>query len=212
MVIKGTKVYKIVIAGEGGSGKSTLLNRIKYKEYITEKITIGANFHTYIHTYQNQQFMYAIWDFAGEERFRFMLKDYMKGAHAFLLCFDQSRYKTFMKLDDWVNTLDIQHKNIIKALIGTKMDLQPESRNVHASHQVTPQVTVQSSIETDMAAWCERNQFVYSISTSAKTGANVDAIFDRLSAQFLERENGAAVDPLLVKKREIVSVPEVLEK
>lgn len=166
------KVRKVVVAGEGGSGKTTMLNRLVYRSYKTERMTIGMQFHTHKHPYLGDEYWYAIWDFAGEERFRFILRNYMQGTDVVLLCFDQSRYATFLKLDDWIATLKIANTPLIKVLIGTKSDLGSDK----------------GTMAQDASAWCERNGFIGYHSCSALTGYGVTEIFDVISEQLRIRD------------------------
>jgi len=179
------KVYKVAVAGEGGSGKTTMLNRLVYREYRTERMTIGTQLHYRNHPYLGKEYWDAIWDFAGEERFRFILKNYMRGADALVLCFDQSRYATFRKLNDWIAALGVAQTPVIKILVGTKSDLQCEI----------------GAIAEDTKAWCERNGFARYMTCSAKSGEGVDGIFDAISEGSLKR-GPTEIDLLLGKVRQ----------
>ena len=44
-----------------------------------------------------------IWDFGGEQRFRFMLPRYCKGGSGGLLLYDLSRFSTTRQIPEWFN-------------------------------------------------------------------------------------------------------------
>ena len=125
--------------GEGGVGKTTLTKRIITGIFDkATKMTIGVDFHL-LHTsifdplvedddesedVPQLKIAAQIWDFAGEERFRFMLPRYCKGAVGGILCFDLSRYSTTHYIEEWFG---IWKENAPAGapliLIGTKSDL-----------------------------------------------------------------------------------------
>lgn len=130
-------VLKICILGEGGVGKTTLTKRIITGIFdSTTKMTIGVDFHLLKTSIFDplaseddedvpQIDLHAqIWDFAGEERFRFMLPRYCKGAVGGVLCFDLSRYSTTKYIDEWFEIWkDNAPTDAPIILVGTKSDL-----------------------------------------------------------------------------------------
>lgn len=89
----GQYVYKLVVAGEGGVGKTTLI--IRYCEGIFKhdtRTTVGVGFASKEVQLHGESIKLQIWDFGGEERFRFILPAYCKGANAAILAFDSTRF------------------------------------------------------------------------------------------------------------------------
>jgi len=68
-----------------------------------------------------------IWDFAGQERFRFILKDYLRGTEGVILCFNLVQSRSLRKLNGWIDLLKeggIWEKKDVKFfLVGTQNDL-----------------------------------------------------------------------------------------
>ena len=135
---RSRNVLKTAILGDGGVGKTTFT--IRCVEGIFDpktKITVGIGFHL-LRTKIIDPLSEAedpplidlevqIWDFGGEDRFRFMLPRYCQGAVGGLLLYDSSRFSTTKSLQEW---LDIWKNNTFQGapifLVGTKKDLLKE--------------------------------------------------------------------------------------
>jgi len=131
------KGKKIIVVGEGGVGKTTLLHRSIDDIFIdSTAMTIGTDFFVkkgdISEEGQDQQQPYMlIWDFAGQDHFRFILKDYLRGTEGVILCFNLVRSRTLRKLYGWIDLLKeggIWGNEEIKFfLVGTKNDLAPNN-------------------------------------------------------------------------------------
>ena len=116
-------VIKVLIAGEGGVGKTTLLHKVTTGEFLSDtKITIGVQFHLLNVEYGDSLFVLQLWDFGGQERFRFMLDAYVAGAKAAMLLYDTTRLKTLDKLGDWVDIVRKKDDKLPILFVGTKID------------------------------------------------------------------------------------------
>jgi len=166
---------KIIVVGEGGVGKTTLLHRsISHIFVDSTKMTIGTDFFVKEIDKQKkeeenqglQSFM-LIWDFAGQEHFRFILKDYVRGAEGVILCFDLVRFRTLMKLYDWIDLLKEGgiwgKKNVEFFLVGTKNDLVPNNPEAVSQEQI------------DM--FKEQFNIIHFFRTSALDSSGVDNLF-----------------------------------
>ena len=169
-------LFKICIFGDGGVGKTTLINK-----YLTgifkadQTITIGVDFHMKALDMYGMKIKLQIWDFAGEDRFRFLLPSYMRGASGGIFMYDITRYKSLENIENWINVLNtdvLKTPNQIPILlVGGKIDLEDLR-------------TVDSEDAFERAKTFELNGF---IECSAKTGENVEIIFESLSSIMLER-------------------------
>jgi len=79
---------KICLIGESGVGKSSLLKLLQGEEVSNERNpTIGLNINTRcLGSYGKV----SIWDFGGQNRFRFMWKDFLRGAGLAVLVTDST--------------------------------------------------------------------------------------------------------------------------
>jgi small GTP-binding protein len=122
-------MFKVCIFGDGGVGKTTLINR-----YLTgvfkggSEITIGVDFHIKKLEIQEKRISLQIWDFAGEERFRFLLPSYVLGASGGIFVFDITRFSSLKNFQDWLNIVRQgykgPHEQIPIIMVGSKLDLE----------------------------------------------------------------------------------------
>jgi small GTP-binding protein len=125
-------------------------------------MTVGAGFATRDIEINGVTVTLTIWDFAGEERFRFILPRYCLGSHGCILAFDLSRPATFFHLDDWLEIVLEKTDNIPILLIGTKCDIE---------------MTTQETAEEYVA---NRSLSGY-MATSSKIGVNIDEVFELIA-------------------------------
>jgi small GTP-binding protein len=161
------RVWKIVVGGAGGVGKTTILHRYVYNEFIEDtQLTVGVQFHT-MHVDKNGiKIALAIWDLGGQERFRFVLPSYVKGATAALVLFDMGRVQTFLEVNEWIDLVHSSAGNVPVVLVGTKFDTIDE-KDVMKMHAAGENLAKQLGC-------------VAYISTSAKLGYNVKETVDYL--------------------------------
>ena len=74
-------ILKVLTAGEGGVGKTTLLRRYVDGIFMADtRMTIGVEFFLKELTIEEKKITLQLWDFGGQERFRFLLESYAAGA------------------------------------------------------------------------------------------------------------------------------------
>jgi small GTP-binding protein len=159
--------------GPGAVGKTSLLHRFVMNQFSSSyRMTMGVDFLKKELRIQNSTINLTIWDVAGQERFKFMRKNYYRGAQGALLIFDLTRENTFTKLiNKWYPEMaQFLTNDIPFLLIGNKLDLIKEIGSV-----------VDSNSAKDFA---KNRESIY-IETSAKTGENVEEAFVELSRRIL---------------------------
>ena len=90
---------KLMLLGSSGSGKTSFISGHNNNDW-----PIGISFKI-VECYANENDIYKflIWDLKDRPRFHFMFKDFCRGAHAALLCFDLSDRNSYNALNFWIN-------------------------------------------------------------------------------------------------------------
>lgn len=164
------KVFKTIIAGDGGVGKTTMLHRyIKGKFIENLHMTIGVEFFLKNIELDDEKIVLQIWDFGGQERFRFLLKNYARGAKGALLLFDPTRPTTLEKIGEWVEVCRAENPDLPILFIGSKSDLK------------------ESVILSDdfILKFRQKHNFFEYLRISSKTGENVDLAFILLAKEII---------------------------
>ncbi len=88
--------------------------------------TIGIDFRIKSFTLNGQIIKLQIWDTAGQDRFKNIIKSYYKGAHGVIFVYDVTDPASFDNLEDW-NFMVKEHapENIKKVLFGKHQILIP---------------------------------------------------------------------------------------
>jgi len=85
-------------------------------------MTIGVEFFLLKLNVEGIDCNLQLWDFGGQERFRFMLDSYVMGAKGALLLYDLTRMKTLDNLEEWVSICRKHDPNLPILFVGTKAD------------------------------------------------------------------------------------------
>ncbi|MBY9019012.1 MAG: GTP-binding protein [Candidatus Lokiarchaeota archaeon] len=160
--------FKLCIFGDGGVGKTTLIQR--YLEGMfkaTFRQTVGMDFYLKKLELGGKKISLQVWDFGGEEKFRFLLPGAVSGANGCIFLYDITRYLTFKNLDNWISVFNESNRELGQTvstiLVGSKLDLA-ETRAV---------------AEVDAINFSKANGFNY-IECSSKSGENVEDVFTKI--------------------------------
>jgi len=164
-------VLKVLTGGDGGVGKTTLLHRYVEGKFSSEtKMTIGVEFFLKELMIDDQKVLLQLWDFGGQERFRFLLKSYVIGARGALLMFDLTRAMSLERIPEWVNICRKENPNLPILFLGSKADLT-DDMNISKDYIM--------SYKEDF------NLYDY-LEVSSKTGQNVESAFESVTREILK--------------------------
>jgi len=171
--------FKLCIFGDGGVGKTTLINRYVSGVFTDDTtMTIGVGFHVKKLIIENIPVSLQIWDFAGEERFRFMLPAYVRGASGGIFMYDITRYASLRNIKTWSEVIDqctdYNKRPLPVVLVGSKADL--DYKRAVASEYGEELVN-------------SEELFIKFIECSSKTGEHVESIFTIITREMMERVN-----------------------
>ena len=175
-------LYKIVMLGDSGVGKTSLVARLTNPDRPMNhdiSATMGIEFDTQMLDTPQGKVKAQIWDTAGQERFaRVLLPTYFRKAKGVILVYDITNLKSFESLGDrWMAQLNDHavSEDLAKLLVGNKSDLE-------ANREVTPE---------QAQAFAEQHG-MECLETSAKSGQNVLAAFEKLVGLVHDRALAAA--------------------
>jgi len=135
-------------------------------------MTIGVEFFLKETEIDSKHCTLQLWDFGGQERFRFLLESYVLGAKGALLMFDLTRISTLDSLGQWISIIRKGDPNLPVLFLGTKLDLGDEVM-----------------VDEDYArSFLNEYNLIDFLKISSKTGENVGRAFDILTRKILERQ------------------------
>ncbi|XP_062862557.1 ras-related protein Rab-20-like [Trichomycterus rosablanca] len=203
---------KIVLLGDMNVGKTSLLHRYTERKFKDTMSTVGGAFFLK----QWGPYNISIWDTAGREQFHGLGSLYCRGAAAVILTYDITNWQSYLELEDrFLSLTETANPDCIFAIVGNKADLtdsqaqapEPDVKDVKDGAVPSPASTLQRkqvNREDAMALYgrvlhykglevkdclpADRMCF----ETSAKSGYNVDILFERLFDM---------VVPFILKKR-----------
>lgn len=168
--------FKILMLGSASTGKTTLSER-----YITGifnpniRLTVGVEFYVKTVKVETQdgpkQIKLQIWDLGGESRFRFLLPTYCLGSSGAFFLFDLTRPDTLLSLDSWIKIVREKNGDLPIILVGNKSDLTEVRK-------ISSEIGVHTARD---------NKLVEYLDVSAKTGDNVEELFQAITKIMLER-------------------------
>ena len=165
--------WKIMLLGDETSGKTSLA--IHYLSDIfpedNNKLIIGVDFYTTMTNYNGHRCLLQIWVFGGEERFRFLLHQYCKGANGALFLYNITNPSSLDHLPEWIHLIRDNVGNIPIMLVGTEAHLEEQ-------RVVTREQGFQVARTHNLSGFIE---------VSSKTGQNVERLFETMTEILINR-------------------------
>lgn len=157
---------KVILTGNFGVGKTSLFNRFVYNRFSDKYLTtIGVKVNKKVLEIDEKELSVLLWDIAGEVSQDKVPISYFLGAAGIIYVFDLSRPLTFQNIEKDLKYLkELLPESSIK-IVGNKSDL------------VTKE---------EMAKILSELEVKSNITTSAKTGENVEKLFYELGTELLE--------------------------
>lgn len=134
-------------------------------------MTLGVDFLLKAIEVDDEMVKLQIWDFAGEERFRFLFPSYIRGASGAIFMYDITNYGSLAHVDDWFE--------IVKKEIGYDIPIIFVGGKTDLMH--LKEISTRKAME--IANLKDADGF---IECSSKTGENVHKIFNLLTKLILK--------------------------
>jgi len=170
---------KVCLVGEAAVGKTSLSRRYVLDQFEDKYITtLGAKVSKkelefdVPESNMTVRTVMVIWDIMGEKTFRDLTKEaFFHGTKGVLAVCDLTRYNTLRELDDWIESVFGVVGEIPVIYAVNKVDLKDEVMVMYGKS------------ELDQATRAFNAEYLY---TSAKTGENVELVFEKLGERILK--------------------------
>ncbi|MBC9797480.1 Rab family GTPase [Sinomicrobium weinanense] len=160
-----TASKKIVLLGHFGVGKTSLVRRFVEDTFSDNyKVTIGVHILKKEVKLPENQINLIIWDIEGSEDITRTRSSYLLGSHGFIYVFDTTRKSTYENLAADLEHIRSNYNDVPVLVVGNKSDL------VTRAH-------------------LRENKQHFSLAqyfSSAKTGENVETLFEDLTKKLIE--------------------------
>ena len=165
--------YKVIMIGPASSGKTSLVRRYVTKEFSEMyNVTVGLDYQTKKVQIGKKTVNLSIWDTAGTEMFQSLSRSYYRKSHAAIVVFDINEEKSFQSLGNWINFYRENKEPLMKDmlyLVGNKIDI---GNNVIS--------------DKEAKKYLKENDLKKYFKTSAKSGDNVDKLFEEIAKDLIE--------------------------
>lgn len=194
--------FKVIIVGDSDVGKSCIVKRYVDDAFnVNNQITVGVDYgckiiDLTIETQKEQteknnltdnkslldtkqeikKIKLSIWDTAGQEKFKSIVRSYYKNSHGILLCYDITSHESFKNIKQWLREVTDHTTNSVIILVGTKYDLNKER-----------------VIDIEEAEYLATVYGLKYIETSSKTNYQIEKCFMQLTCdiykKYMEQHN-----------------------
>jgi len=166
------KVYKICFLGDPAVGKTSIIIRHTENRFEESyKLTIGTDISAKLMQVEDKNIYLIIWDIGGQERYQILRESYLQGSFGAIIVFSVTDRDSFNHTNDWLNEYRRTCGNLPALLVANKIDLVDE-------RIISPEEIKKKSEELGIEY----------IETSAKTGENIDKIFENIVQQIFSSE------------------------
>ncbi len=154
---------KVVITGHFGVGKTSLFNRFISNTFNEKYLTtIGVRVDKKLVQIDGQDISLILWDLAGEVSQEKVPRSYFLGASAVIYVFDLSRPATYSRLEEDIRYIQSVLPNVLVRKVGNKKDLVSDDTLKNIYNETQPDIF-----------------------TSARTGENVEDLFNGIARQMI---------------------------
>lgn len=157
---------KVILVGNFGVGKTSLVRRFVFQQFSDEYLTtLGVRIDKKVVNLPAVTVNMILWDIAGEVSQTKVPTSYYLGAHGVIYVFDVQRPSSFENIADDIQFIKTKLPEAPIAIIGNKKDLLSEAELKGIEQKIAVKI---------------------SFFTSAKSGENVEKMFNLMAQQMTE--------------------------
>jgi len=167
--------YKIILFGDLGVKRKQLTQKFLTNLFRSDtRMTIGVDFEVKNLEIDDKRIKLQVWDFGGEERFRFLLSTYVQGANGAVFIYDAADYSSLAHIDDWLMVIrrEIRQAEIFPIII---LGIIPE---LEEERQISGEEGIKIAKSRGVDGFAECNPI---------TGENVEETFEALTRLMLAK-------------------------
>ncbi len=170
---------KICLVGDFGVGKTSLIRRFVDRQFSDQYLsTVGVKISSKVvslastEAEKNTSLKLLIWDLEGHTKFKAIAPSYLQGASGAIIVGDVTRQETIDNLAERLELFFSINPQSLVILALNKSDL--------VDAEIINQLLLKLNHQED-------ERVISTYNTSAKTGENVDDIFDKLSYRMMKK-------------------------
>ncbi len=164
--------FRVILIGDSTVGKTSLVYELQEGAgNLEHSLTLGVDYYSKVFQKDEKVIKVQIWDTAGQDRFRSIVRTYYRNAIGGLLVFDLTNRSSFESVPSWLEEARYSQDSddgYVYVLVGNKADMKEK------------RVVSNEEAET----FASKNNMRY-IETSATTNSNVYKAFDLLVDEIL---------------------------
>lgn len=123
MDVKPKHIYKVAVVGDTGVGKTSYIQSyVNGFPLMAMGSTLGVNFHTLYVDVDSDISKVNIWDTAGQDRFKSIIKLYLKNIHGIVIIYDVYVKDCKAYLESWYEVVKEENPNIYICVACNKCD------------------------------------------------------------------------------------------
>jgi small GTP-binding protein len=172
----------VVLLGESSVGRTSIRRAIMGKNFIEQHLsTVGASMEKKVIVLDEKEIEFTLMDLGGQDFYASVRSNFYRNVKAALVVFDLTKRETFNAVDKWLRELYSNSKKQVLPfiLVGNKKDMKRE---------VSPEDG--QRLSNHLSNQTRKNGYVIPyIEVSAKTGENVNKIFEILGRQLMQLQS-----------------------